>query len=98
VIAWESAHDSRASWFGNAADRPERAPYYWADLPADFPPYRRVHAFARRWQVTSLLAGLHDRLRDKVRQKEGRLPDLTAAISQPGTPTAKPGSGTLRTQ
>ncbi len=21
----------------------------WANLPADFPPYRRVHAFARRW-------------------------------------------------
>ncbi|MFE0380825.1 transposase [Streptomyces inhibens] len=24
----------------------------WANLPADFPPYRRVHPFARRWQVT----------------------------------------------
>ncbi|MFF1604472.1 IS5 family transposase [Streptomyces mirabilis] len=39
----------------------------WANLPADFPPYRRVHAFARRWQVTGLLAELHDRLRDRVR-------------------------------
>ncbi|WP_234338058.1 IS5 family transposase [Streptomyces sp. NRRL WC-3725] len=52
----------------------------WANLPADFPPYRRVHAFARRWQVTGLLAKLHDRLRDKVRQKEGRTVDPTAAI------------------
>lgn len=52
----------------------------WANLPADFPPYRRVHAFARRWQVTGLLAELHDRLRDKVRQKEGRDVDPTAAI------------------
>ncbi|MFE5097271.1 IS5 family transposase [Streptomyces sp. NPDC056638] len=52
----------------------------WANLPADFPPYRRVHAFARRWQVTGLLAELHDRLRDLVREKEGRLPDPTAAI------------------
>ncbi|WP_234329441.1 MULTISPECIES: IS5 family transposase [unclassified Streptomyces] len=52
----------------------------WANLPADFPPYRRVHAFARRWQVTGLLAELHDRLRDKVRQKEGRTVDPTAAI------------------
>ncbi|MFI5888470.1 IS5 family transposase [Streptomyces sp. NPDC051554] len=52
----------------------------WANLPADFPPYRRVHAFARRWQVTGLLAELHDRLRDRVREKEGRLPDPTAAI------------------
>ncbi|MFE1050488.1 IS5 family transposase [Streptomyces olivaceus] len=52
----------------------------WANLPADFPTYRRVHAFARRWQVTGLLAELHDRLRDKIRQKEGRPPDPTAAI------------------
>jgi transposase len=52
----------------------------WANLPADSPPYRRVHAFARRWQVTGLLAELHDRLRDKVREKEGRLADPTTAI------------------
>ncbi|MGC2998774.1 transposase [Streptomyces sp. G35A] len=52
----------------------------WANLPADFPPYRRVHAFARRWQVTGLLAELHDRLRDRVRDKEGRSPDPSAAI------------------
>ncbi|MEU6603194.1 IS5 family transposase [Streptomyces flaveolus] len=52
----------------------------WVNLPADFPPYRRVHAFARRWQVTGLLNELHDRLRDKVRQKEVREVDPTAAI------------------
>ncbi|MFJ8547308.1 IS5 family transposase [Streptomyces sp. NPDC093586] len=52
----------------------------WVNLPADFPPYRRVHAFARRWQVTGLLAELHDRLRDRVREKEGRTVDPTAAI------------------
>lgn len=52
----------------------------WVNLPCDFPPYRRVHAFARRWQVTGLLAEFHDRLRDKVRQKEGRDVDPTAAI------------------
>ncbi|MFC5958043.1 transposase [Streptomyces pratens] len=39
----------------------------WATLPADFPPYRRVHAVARRRQATGLLAELHDRLRDRVR-------------------------------
>ncbi|REK86389.1 hypothetical protein DY245_32515 [Streptomyces inhibens] len=52
----------------------------WANLPADFPPYRRVHAFARRRQVTGLLAELHDRPRGKVREQEGRSPDPTAAI------------------
>ncbi|MFF8592823.1 transposase [Streptomyces sp. NPDC015220] len=53
----------------------------WANLPVDFPPYRRVHAFARRWQVPGLLAELHDRLRDRVREKEDRSPDPTAAIA-----------------
>lgn len=52
----------------------------WANLPADFPPYRRLHAFARRWQVTGLLAEFHDRLRDRVREKAGRAVDPTAAI------------------
>ncbi|MFD4949709.1 IS5 family transposase [Streptomyces sp. NPDC058409] len=52
----------------------------WVNLPVDFPPYRRVHAFARRWQVTGLLAEFHDRLRDRVREKEGRAVDPTAAI------------------
>ncbi|MEU2134645.1 transposase [Streptomyces sp. NPDC018352] len=52
----------------------------WASLPADFPPYRRVHAFARRWQATGLLAEFHDRLRDRVREKEGRAVDPTAVI------------------
>ncbi|MGW9031036.1 transposase [Streptomyces sp. NPDC055722] len=52
----------------------------WANLPADFPPYRRVHAFAPRWQVTGLLAEFHDLLRDRVREKEGRMGDPTAAI------------------
>ncbi|MFJ8024897.1 transposase [Streptomyces sp. NPDC096311] len=52
----------------------------WANPPADFPPFRRVHAFGRRWQVTGLLTELHDRLRDKIRQMEGRSPDPTGAI------------------
>ncbi|WP_326771420.1 IS5 family transposase [Streptomyces sp. NBC_01445] len=52
----------------------------WRNLPADFPPFRRVHAFARRWQVCGLLTELHDRLRDAVRVKEGRKVDPTAAI------------------
>ncbi|MEW2624352.1 transposase [Streptomyces sp. NPDC048106] len=39
-----------------------------------------MHAFARRWQVTGLLTEFHDRLRDRVREKEGRAVDPTAAI------------------
>ncbi|MET8454255.1 transposase [Streptomyces sp. NPDC005209] len=52
----------------------------WANLPMDFPPFKRVHAFARRWQVQGLLTELHDRLRDRVRVMEGRSPDPSAAI------------------
>ncbi|MFE0063041.1 transposase [Streptomyces sp. NPDC059003] len=48
----------------------------WANLPKDFPSYRRVHAFARRWQVTGLLPELHD----LVRAKEGRDVDPSAAV------------------
>ncbi|MFB7213583.1 transposase [Streptomyces sp. NPDC056255] len=39
-----------------------------------------MHVFARRWQATGLLAEFHDRLRDRVREKEGRAVDPTAAI------------------
>ncbi|MHA5052110.1 IS5 family transposase [Streptomyces sp. SD15] len=53
----------------------------WVNLPADFPPFRRVHAFARRWQASGLLTEFHDRLRDRVRVKEGRSVDPTAAIA-----------------
>lgn len=52
----------------------------WANPPRDFPPYRRVHAFARRRQVTGLLAEFHDRLRDEVRRREDRGADPTATI------------------
>lgn len=52
----------------------------WANPPADFPPYQRVHAFVRRRQATGLPAELHDQLRDRVRVREGRSVDPTAAI------------------
>nr|WP_312870376.1 transposase [Streptomyces himalayensis] len=43
----------------------------WVNLPCDFPPYRRVHASARRWQVTGLLTELHDWLRDSRARRPG---------------------------
>ncbi|MGW3134908.1 transposase [Streptomyces sp. NPDC001139] len=50
----------------------------WVNLPSDFPLYRRVRAFARRWQVTGLLAQLHDRRRDRV---QGRCSGRWVAMS-----------------
>ncbi|MFH8477188.1 IS5 family transposase [Streptomyces sp. NPDC018000] len=52
----------------------------WANLPRDFPPFERVHAFARRRQIQGLLTELHDRLRDRVREQDGRTVDPSAAI------------------
>jgi hypothetical protein len=56
----------------------------WANLPCDFPPFKRVHAFARRWQIQGLLTELHDRLRDPVRHKEGRAADPSAVVDESG--------------
>lgn len=52
----------------------------WRAMPADFPAWDRVYAFARRWRLTGLLAELHDRLRGLVREAAGRDPEPTAAI------------------
>ncbi|MFI2206745.1 transposase [Streptomyces sp. NPDC020192] len=52
----------------------------WSNLPADFPPFKRVHAFARRRQAAGLLGELHDRLRDRERATAGRSPGSSAAI------------------
>ncbi|MET8537805.1 IS5 family transposase [Streptomyces sp. NPDC005065] len=52
----------------------------WRAMPADFPPWDRVYAFLRRWRERGLIAELHDRLRGKVREEEGRSPEPTAGI------------------
>ena len=52
----------------------------WRSMPADFPPWGRVYAFARRWRIKGLLAEFHDRLRGAVREDAGRDPEPTAAI------------------
>ncbi|MFD7944333.1 IS5 family transposase [Streptomyces sp. NPDC059744] len=52
----------------------------WRAMPADFPPWDRVYAFLRRWRERGLIAELHDRLRGRVREEEGRSPEPTAGI------------------
>ncbi|MFB6532398.1 transposase [Streptomyces noursei] len=41
-------------------------------LPTDFPGWGGVYAFFRRWREHGLITELHDRLRGKVREREGR--------------------------
>lgn len=52
----------------------------WRSMPADFPAWARVYAFFRRWRENGLIAELHDRLRAKVREREGRDPEPSAGI------------------
>lgn len=52
----------------------------WRSVPADFPAWDRVYAFFRRWRENGLVKELHDRLRGKVREAEGRQAEPSAAI------------------
>ncbi|MEU0741138.1 IS5 family transposase [Streptomyces sp. NPDC006134] len=52
----------------------------WRALPVDFPAWDRVYAFWRRWREYGLIDELHDRLRGKVREAEGREAEPTAAV------------------
>ena len=52
----------------------------WRAMPADFPLWDRVYAFAKRWRVKGLLDELHNRLRGRVREDAGRDPQPTAAV------------------
>jgi transposase len=44
----------------------------WRSMPVDFPGWDRVYAFFRRWRQHGLITEFHDRLRDRVRVREGR--------------------------
>ncbi|MFK0140399.1 transposase [Streptomyces murinus] len=52
----------------------------WRAMPADFPPWPRVYAFFVRWRDAGLVAELHERLREAVRDAEGRSPEPSAAV------------------
>ncbi|MEV6655013.1 transposase [Streptomyces sp. NPDC051219] len=52
----------------------------WRAMPADFPDWGRVYAFFRRWREHGLINEFHDRLRGRVREREGREAEPTAGI------------------
>jgi putative transposase len=52
----------------------------WRMLPKDFPPWQTVYSCFRRWRLSGLLERVHERLRDKERQRQGRDPQPSAAI------------------
>lgn len=52
----------------------------WRALPVDFPPWEAAYAFWERWNNRGLPLALITRLRDLLRQHQGREPQPTACI------------------
>ncbi|MFH8337440.1 IS5 family transposase [Streptomyces sp. AM6-12] len=52
----------------------------WRAMPADFPPWDRAYAFLRRWRDHLLVKEFHDRLRARIREREGRDTEPTAGV------------------
>jgi transposase len=52
----------------------------WRNLPADFPPWRTVYGFLRRWRAARVLHDLVDDLRSAIRRAAGRREQASAGI------------------
>src|SRR5215831_10826454 len=52
----------------------------WRHLPREYPPWQTVYGYFRTWRITGVWERIHDRLRDLVREQEGRERQPTAAI------------------
>jgi putative transposase len=52
----------------------------WRMLPREYPPWQTVYYHFRRWRRDGRLRHAHDRLREELREAEGRDPDPTAAV------------------
>ena len=67
----------------------------WRLLPRDLPPWQNVYAHFRRWSDAGWFETMHDQLRARWRQREGKEPQATAAIidSQSVKTTEKGGPG-----
>ena len=53
----------------------------WRQLPKNFPPWETVYWPFKRWRDDGSLDALHDTLRERVREAEGRDPQPTARSS-----------------
>ena len=52
----------------------------WSLLPNDLPPRGTVYDYFRRFCLDGTIERIHDRLRELVREKDGRMAEPTAAI------------------
>jgi putative transposase len=52
----------------------------WRMLPKEYPPWQTVYYHFRKWRIDGRLHRAHDRLREAVREREGRESDPSAAV------------------
>jgi putative transposase len=52
----------------------------WRLLPHDFPPWKTIHHYFRRWRLDGTFERMHAALRKRVRVRLGRNPQPSAAI------------------
>jgi putative transposase len=64
----------------NAINYRTRTGCAWEMLPHDFPPKSTVYEYYRAWQRDGTWQTIHDALRGKVRQQEGRNVDASAGM------------------
>jgi len=66
----------------------------WRMLPGDFPPWGTTHYYYRRFRLDGTWQIIHDKLREKVRRKDGPKPTPSAGvIDSQSIKTAAPQKG-----
>ncbi|MCY0931102.1 hypothetical protein OTB20_33955 [Streptomyces sp. H27-H1] len=53
----------------------------WMAMPVDFPYWRAVYDFFRRWRTYDYVGELHERLRRTARERKGRNAEPSAGIT-----------------
>lgn len=77
----------------------QRSGCQWEMMPNDLPPYTTVYRYFQKWQRQGIWQRMHDAVREKLRQEDGREPQSTVAIadSQSVKTTEKRGRSTVMT-
>jgi putative transposase len=68
----------------------------WRMLPREYPPWQTVYYHFRKWRINGRLHQAHDRLREAVREAEGRNQDPSAAVIDSQVVKTTPVGGSAR--